>query len=103
MCCGKAFALRQSTEPNLVEVTEAALLVDLRVLARDRLRAGVLPRDRAALTLACVPDGTRYCALCDEVITGPLDFRLSFKDRALHFHGRCHDAWLAERGVLQTR
>ena len=76
--------------------------MELRALARDRLLADALPRDRAALTRAGIPDGTHHCAVCDEIITGPIEFRLSFRDRALHFHGRCHDAWLVERQVLAT-
>jgi hypothetical protein len=75
----------------------------VRVLARARLLAGALPRDPAAFTLAGNPNGTHRCAVCDEVITGPVEFRLRFANRTvLHLHGRCHDAWLVERQVLET-
>jgi hypothetical protein len=90
------------TEANLAEVTEAALLDTLRVQARDRLLSGTLPRDRTALTRAGVPDGSHRCAVCDAVIAGPIEFCVRSNGTALHFHGRCHDAWLAEREVLET-
>ena len=79
------------------------MLVPLRALARDRLLAGALPRDPAVLTRAGFADGTHRCAVCDEAITGPIEFRVHFADdTALRFHGRCHDAWLAERQELET-
>jgi len=72
-------------------------------MARDRLRTGDLPRDPAELTMAGIPDGTRGCDVCDEVITRPIGIRVRYADgRVLHFHGRCHDAWLIERQVLET-
>jgi hypothetical protein len=75
----------------------------LRGLARARLLAGELPREPAAFTLAGSPNGTHRCAVCDEVITGPIEFRLRFpNDRAMYFHGGCHDAWLVERQALET-
>jgi hypothetical protein len=75
----------------------------LRVLARARLLAGALPREPAAFTLAGSADGIHRCAVCDEVITGSVEFRLRFPNHTvLHFHGRCHDAWLMERQVLET-
>jgi hypothetical protein len=55
---------------------------DIRLRARDRLRTGALPRDAAELSMAGIPDGTCWCNV--------------------HFHGRCHDAWLMERQVLGT-
>jgi hypothetical protein len=40
--------------------------------------------------------------VCDELITAPLVFRLRFaNETTLHFHGRCHDAWVAERQALE--
>ena len=76
---------------------------DIRLVARDRLRTGDLPRDPVALTRAGLPDGTHLCAVCDEVITGPIEFRVHLaSDAALHFHGRCHDAWLLERQEPET-
>jgi hypothetical protein len=76
---------------------------DIRRMARARLRTGDLPRDPAEFTLAGNPNGTHRCAVCDEVIVGPIEFRLRFaNDTVLHFDGRCHDAWLVERQVLET-
>jgi hypothetical protein len=76
---------------------------EIRLMARDRLRAGDLPRDRAVLTLAGIPNGRHRCAVCDVVMTGPIEFCVRFaKHTALHFHGRCHDAWLLEREGLET-
>jgi hypothetical protein len=76
---------------------------NLRCIARDLILAGDLPRTPAALTLAGIADDTHHCVLCGERITGPIEFRLRFgHDTALHFHGRCHDAWLAERQALET-
>ena len=84
--------------------TVAARLVDdILRMARDRLRSGDLPRESAVLTLAGIADGTHRCAVCDDRIPGPMEFRLRFgDDTMLHFHGRCHYAWLAEREALTS-
>jgi hypothetical protein len=75
----------------------------LRVLARARLLAGALPREAAAFTLTGSADGIHRCAVCDQVITDSIEFRLRFANHAvLHFHGRCHDEWLVERQALGT-
>ena len=81
-----------------MSVPRAGSLSDpLRRMARDRLRARDLPRPAGALTLAGIADGTHPCVLCGDRISGPIEFRLRFaNDTVLHFHGRCHDAWLAE-------
>jgi hypothetical protein len=76
---------------------------ELRRIARDLIQAGDLPRVPADLTLAGMADGTDRCVLCGERITGPIEFRLLFPDNTvLHFHGRCHDAWLAERAAFSS-
>ena len=39
--------------------------------------------------------------MCDERIVNLLVYRVSFEDgRTLHFHARCHEAWLIERRAL---
>ena len=78
-------------------------LVDgVRLVARNRLLSGHLPREPPTFTRAGPPEGTERCAVCDELITAPLVFRLRFaNETTLHFHGRCHDAWVAERQALE--
>jgi hypothetical protein len=72
-------------------------------MARDRLRTGDLPRDPAERTMAGIPDGTRWCHVCGEAITRPIVLRLRYANgTVLHFHGRCHDAWLMERQGLEA-
>jgi len=66
--------------------------------ARERLRSGQLPREPPIRRLAGLSDGTEQCAVCDERIVNLLVYRVSFDDgRTLHFHARCHEAWLIER------
>ena len=77
------------------------MLPTLRTRARVRLLAAVLPRESAAFTLAGRAEGRHYCGVCDEVISGPIEFRLRFANyTVLYFHARCHDAWMAERQAL---
>jgi hypothetical protein len=73
----------------------------LRVQIRTRLRSGALLRVDAASTHAGASSGTHRCAACDDVIDGPIEFRLRFPDgRTLRFHARCRDVWLSERDAL---
>jgi hypothetical protein len=65
------------------------------------LSSGDLPRVDATSTHAGTSSGTHRCAACDDVIDGPIEFRLRFPHgRTLRFHARCRDIWLTERAAL---
>jgi hypothetical protein len=74
-----------------------------RLQVRARLQSGTLPRVHAASTHAGASGGTHRCAVCDDFIDGPIEFRLRFPDGlTLRFHARCRDAWLTEREALDA-
>jgi hypothetical protein len=75
----------------------------LRLQVRMRLRSGELRRVDAASTHAGAASGTHRGAACDDLIDGPIEFRLRFPDgRTLRFHARCRDMWLTERDALDS-
>ena len=76
---------------------------------RERLRAGVLPKDLppadpASPTPAVPTAGGRGdpCAVCEEPIAigEPLEACEYPSGRTLHFHGWCYKAWNDERAAL---
>jgi hypothetical protein len=76
---------------------------------RERLRAGVLPKDLPPADPAASAPAIRTavgqgepCAACEEPIAigEPLEACEYPSGRTLHFHGWCYKAWNDERAAL---